>query len=349
MTLRLTLYRCSNRVTPRPRHASHCPLAPPVRGRLWTAQPCEALARSACSAVMAVEMEIPSAALDEGAAGDTESDEEEELGSGSESSSSDSGAESGAKTTSKKKKKKVRAAGGRVGRHHPAGCRESLLPCPFAVCGTCTNEGMSTSRPRPLPSAEEEKERRRRRRRRRSAAARRPGGSQGGRTALPGTEWGEHVCRATCTRPGLQGPRCAAVVLACALGICDASAHARLSASLGLLFVLFQEAVDQLSHNSEDSMWVKLGGCHLADGKLKKVGAAPALWVLRRLGRLGAAAAVLLRACAPNAAAAIPAPAFHTASSKWLCGKPRCLPARLPAFLVLSHCSSARRCAATPP
>ncbi|KAL4431459.1 hypothetical protein ABPG75_006715 [Micractinium tetrahymenae] len=33
----------------------------------------------------------------------------------------------------------------------------------------------------------------------------------------------------------------------------------------------FQEAVDHLSHNSEDGMWVKLGGCHLADGKLKKL------------------------------------------------------------------------------
>jgi len=32
-----------------------------------------------------------------------------------------------------------------------------------------------------------------------------------------------------------------------------------------------QAAVEQLAHNSEDSMWVKLGGCHLADGKLKKV------------------------------------------------------------------------------
>ena len=32
-----------------------------------------------------------------------------------------------------------------------------------------------------------------------------------------------------------------------------------------------QEAVDQLSHNSEESMWVKLSGCHLADSKLKKV------------------------------------------------------------------------------
>ncbi|KAL4421761.1 hypothetical protein ABPG77_009744 [Micractinium sp. CCAP 211/92] len=33
----------------------------------------------------------------------------------------------------------------------------------------------------------------------------------------------------------------------------------------------FQEAVDQLSHNSEDGMWIKLGGCHLADGKMKKL------------------------------------------------------------------------------
>lgn len=35
-----------------------------------------------------------------------------------------------------------------------------------------------------------------------------------------------------------------------------------------------QAAVELLAHNSEDSMWVKLGGCHLADGKLKKVGGA---------------------------------------------------------------------------
>ena len=34
-----------------------------------------------------------------------------------------------------------------------------------------------------------------------------------------------------------------------------------------------QETVELLSHNSEDSMWVKLSWCHLADGKLKKVGA----------------------------------------------------------------------------
>ncbi|KAI3424317.1 hypothetical protein D9Q98_009870 [Chlorella vulgaris] len=32
-----------------------------------------------------------------------------------------------------------------------------------------------------------------------------------------------------------------------------------------------QEAVDHLSHNSDDGMWVRLGGCHLADGKLKKI------------------------------------------------------------------------------
>lgn len=32
-----------------------------------------------------------------------------------------------------------------------------------------------------------------------------------------------------------------------------------------------QEAVELLAHNSEDSMWVRLGGCHLVDGKLKKV------------------------------------------------------------------------------
>jgi hypothetical protein len=34
-----------------------------------------------------------------------------------------------------------------------------------------------------------------------------------------------------------------------------------------------QEAVELLSHNREDGMWVKLDGCHLADAKLKKVGA----------------------------------------------------------------------------
>ncbi|EFN51630.1 hypothetical protein CHLNCDRAFT_140055 [Chlorella variabilis] len=31
------------------------------------------------------------------------------------------------------------------------------------------------------------------------------------------------------------------------------------------------EAVEVLSHNSEDGMWVKLSGCHLADGKMKKL------------------------------------------------------------------------------
>lgn len=36
---------------------------------------------------------------------------------------------------------------------------------------------------------------------------------------------------------------------------------------------VLQEAVEQLAHNSEDGMWIKLGGCHLADSKLKKVGA----------------------------------------------------------------------------
>lgn len=36
-----------------------------------------------------------------------------------------------------------------------------------------------------------------------------------------------------------------------------------------------QAAIEQLAHNSEDSMWVKLGGCHLADGKLKKVRLVP--------------------------------------------------------------------------
>ena len=34
---------------------------------------------------------------------------------------------------------------------------------------------------------------------------------------------------------------------------------------------VLQEAIEQLSHDSEDSMWVKLGGCHLVDGKMKKV------------------------------------------------------------------------------
>lgn len=46
------------------------------------------------------------------------------------------------------------------------------------------------------------------------------------------------------------------------------------------LCLVQQEAVDQLSHNSEDSMWVKLGACHLADGKMKKVGAAGIAWAV---------------------------------------------------------------------
>lgn len=149
--------------------------------------------------------------------------------------------------------------------------------------------------------------------------------------------------------PGLGGPAAAALLLLAhrtMLLLAPPAATCCVLASLACLAVAatptgvnthscaMQAAVELLAHNSEESMWVKLGGCHLADGKLKKVGGAAgggghSCVLLRAWCRLGVSSLKLTEGKLSRA--------WSGSSAAAVLRRPRCV--------QLPRCSRTRACA----